>query len=155
MALPALRLQGLYLALATMAFAEMAILFFPQPEILGTNGRKLSTPAFFLGIDFDDPANFVVFAAVGVRGAGTLRRVVAARPLRSPAARAARQPGGERDHRREPGVTKLLVFSLAAAMAGFAGGLLGTFHGTAAARTSRCSSGSRTCCSSWSAGSAR
>src|SRR4029079_5703462 len=41
MALPALRLQGLYLALATMAFAQMAaILFFPQPEILGCDGTR-------------------------------------------------------------------------------------------------------------------
>ena len=45
MALPALRLQGLYLALASMAFAVMAVpLFFAQPEILGAGGRRLATP---------------------------------------------------------------------------------------------------------------
>ena len=130
MALPALRLQGLYLALASMAFAVMAIpLFFAQPEILGTNGRKLSTPRFF-GINFDDPANFVVLAAVAFAVLGLFvvwlrrgrfgRRLLALRD--SPAASAT------------IGVnlawTKLLVFSLAAAMAGFAGGLLGTFRGT-------------------------
>jgi branched-chain amino acid transport system permease protein len=130
MALPALRLQGLYLALASMAFAVMAIpLFFAQPEILGTNGRKLATPRFF-GIDFDDPANFVVLAAVAFALLGLFvvwlrrgrfgRRLLALRD--SPAASAT------------IGVnlvwTKLLVFALAAAMAGFAGGLLGTFRGT-------------------------
>jgi len=130
MALPALRLQGLYLALASMAFAVMAIpLFFAQPEILGTDGRKLATPRF-LGIDFDDPANFVVLAVVAFAVLGLFvvwlrrgrfgRRLLALRD--SPAASAT------------IGVdlvwTKLLVFALAAAMAGFAGGLLGTFRGT-------------------------
>jgi branched-chain amino acid transport system permease protein len=130
MALPALRLQGLYLALASMAFAVMAIpLFFAQPEILGTNGRKLATPRLF-GIDFDDPANFVVLAAVAFALLGLFvvwlrrgrfgRRLLALRD--SPAASAT------------IGVdlvwTKLVVFALAAAMAGFAGGLLGTFRGT-------------------------
>jgi branched-chain amino acid transport system permease protein len=130
MALPALRLQGLYLALASMAFAVMAIpLFFAQPEILGTNGRKLVTPRF-LGINFDDPANFLVFAAIAFAVLGLFvvwlrrgrfgRRLLAMRD--SPAASAT------------IGVnlvwTKLLVFGLAAAIAGFAGGLLGTFRGT-------------------------
>ncbi len=130
MALPALRLQGLYLALASMAFAVMAIpLFFAQPEILGTDGRKLATPRFF-GIDFDDPANFVVLAALAFATVGLFvvwlrrgrfgRRLLALRD--SPAASAT------------VGIdlvwTKLLVFALAAAMAGFAGGLLGTFRGT-------------------------
>jgi branched-chain amino acid transport system permease protein len=130
MALPALRLQGLYLALASMAFAVMAIpLFFAQPEILGTNGRKLATPRF-LGIDFDDPANFLVLAGVAFALLGLFvvwlrrgrfgRRLLALRD--SPAASAT------------IGVhlvwTKLLVFALAAAMAGFAGGLLGMFRGT-------------------------
>ena len=130
MALPALRLQGLYLALASMAFAVMAIpLFFSQPEILGTNGRALVTPRF-LGIDFDDPANFLVLAAVAFALLGLFvvwlrrgrfgRRLLALRD--SPAASAT------------IGVnlmwTKLLVFALAAAMAGFAGGLLATFRGT-------------------------
>jgi branched-chain amino acid transport system permease protein len=130
MALPALRLQGLYLALASMAFAVMAIpLFFAQPEILGIGGRKLATPRFF-GIDFDDPANFVVLAAVAFALLGLFvvwlrrgrfgRRLLALRD--SPAASAT------------VGVnlvwTKLVVFALAAAMAGFAGGLLGAFRGT-------------------------
>ena len=104
MALPALRLQGLYLALASMAFAVMAIpLFFSQPEIFGAAGRKLATPRFF-GIDFDDAHNFLVLAAVVFAVRRALRRVVAARRVRSPAGRVARQPGGQRDRRRQPGV---------------------------------------------------
>ena len=130
MALPALRLQGLYLALASMAFAVMAIpLFLGQPEIFGASGRRLATPRF-LGIQFDDAHNFlvlsaVVFALLGLfvvwlrRGAFG-RRLVALRD--SPAASVT------------VGVnlvwTKLLVFALAAAMAGLAGGLLGMYRGT-------------------------
>jgi branched-chain amino acid transport system permease protein len=129
MALPALRLQGLYLALASMAFAVMAIpLFFGQPEIFGASGRRLATPRFF-GIDFDDAHNFLVLAAVAfallgffvvwLRRGAFGRRLVALRD--SPAASVT------------VGVnlvwTKLLVFALAAAMAGFAGGLLGMYRG--------------------------
>ena len=130
MALPALRLQGLYLALASMAFAVMAVpLFFAQPETFGTSGRRLATPSF-LGIDFGDAHNFLVLAAVAFALVGLFvvwlrrgafgRRLIALRD--SPAASATL------------GVnlvwTKLLVFALAAAMAGFGGGLLGMFRGT-------------------------
>ena len=130
MALPALRLQGLYLALASMAFAVMAIpLFFAQPEIFSASGRKLATPRF-LGIDFDDAHNFLVLAAVvfallgffvvWLRRGAFGRRLIALRD--SPAASAT------------VGVnlvwTKLVVFALAAAIAGLAGGLLGMYRGT-------------------------
>jgi branched-chain amino acid transport system permease protein len=130
MALPALRLQGLYLALASMAFAVMAIpLFFAQPEIFSSSGRKLATPRF-LGIDFGDAHNFlvlaaVVFAVVGLfvvwlrRGAFG-RRLIALRD--SPAASATVGVNLVR--------TKLTVFALAAAIAGLAGGLLGMYRGT-------------------------
>ncbi len=102
MALPALRLQGLYLALASMAFAVMAIpLFFAQPEILGSSGRRLATPRF-LGIDFDDAHNFLVLAAVVFAVLGLfvvwLRRGRFGRRLLA----FARQPRGQRDRRREP-----------------------------------------------------
>jgi branched-chain amino acid transport system permease protein len=131
MALPALRLQGLYLALASMAFAVMAVpLFFAQPEIFGASGRRLATPSF-LGIDFADAHNFLVLAAVAFALVGLFvvwlrrgafgRRLIALRD--SPAGSAAL------------GVnlvwTKLLVFALSAAMAGFGGGLFGMFRGTA------------------------
>ncbi len=113
-----------------MAFAVMAIpLFFGQPEIFGASGRRLATPRF-LGIQFDDAHNFLVLAAVvfallglfvvWLRRGAFGRRLVALRD--SPAASVT------------VGVnlvwTKLLVFALAAAMAGLAGGLLGMYRGT-------------------------
>jgi branched-chain amino acid transport system permease protein len=131
MALPALRLQGLYLALASMAFAVVTVpLFFSQPEVFGAGGRRIAILSF-VGIDFNDTNNFliavtVIFGVLGLfviwlRRSAFGRRLIALRD--SPAASAT------------VGVnlvwTKLLVFALAAAMAGFAGGLLGMFRGTA------------------------
>ena len=83
MALPALRLQGLYLALATMAFAQMAeILFFPQPEILGFDGKPIrsltilgfdfSEPFTFLGIDFGQDVGTMLFIAFALGVVGVL-----------------------------------------------------------------------------------
>jgi branched-chain amino acid transport system permease protein len=131
MALPALRLQGLYLALASMAFAVVTVpLFFSQPEVFGAGGRRIAILSF-LGVDFNDTNNFliaitVIFGLLGIfvtwlRRSAFGRRLIALRD--SPAASAT------------VGVnliwTKLLVFALAAAMAGFAGGLLGMYRGTA------------------------
>jgi len=131
MALPALRLQGLYLALASMAFAVMAgPLFFSQKEVYGAGGRRIATLAF-LGIDFNDANNFLVAVTVifgllalfvvWLRRSAFGRRLIALRD--SPAASATVGINLI--------VTKLAVFALAAAMAGFAGGLLGMYRGSA------------------------
>ena len=70
MCLPALRLQGLYLALASMAFARMAeFLFFDQPEVFGSNAR-LARSVRFLGFDFSKP--FSVFGYHFGQDVGTL-----------------------------------------------------------------------------------
>jgi branched-chain amino acid transport system permease protein len=142
MALPALRLQGLYLALASMAFAQMAaILFFPQPEILGFDGKPIqsiqilgfdfSQPFSFLGINFGQDVGTMLFitAALGVVGVLVVwlhgsrfgRRLTALGD--SPAACATVGIN--------PIVTKLGVFVISAAIAWFAGALLGVFQGTA------------------------
>ncbi len=142
MALPALRLQGLYLALASMAFAQMAaFLFFPQPEILGFDGKPIgpieifgfdfSQPFDFLGIHFGQDVGtlFFITFALGVVGVLVVwlhksrfgRRLTALGD--SPAACATLGIN--------PIVTKLGVFVISAAIAGFAGALLGIFQGTA------------------------
>jgi len=142
MALPALRLQGLYLALASMAFAQMAtFLFFPQPEILGFDGRPISgitifgwhtqDPFTFLGIDFGQDVGqlFLFTFLLGVMGVAVValhrsrfgRRLTALGD--SPAACATLGVNQI--------VTKLAVFILSAAIAGFAGALLGILQGTA------------------------
>jgi branched-chain amino acid transport system permease protein len=125
MALPALRLHGLYLALASLAFALLAdYLVFPQTEIFGIGGAKtLHRPTVF-GIDFADQRTFLLAVTVifGVLGVGVVwmrrgrfgRRLIALRDSEAASATL----GGN------PLVTKLAVFGLSAAIAGFAGGLL-------------------------------
>ncbi len=142
MALPALRLQGLYLALATLAFARLAeFVIFDQPEVFGGAGRRIgnlevfgATPAkpfTILGIHFPEDAGFVLFVAamfcvfgfaiVLTRRGAFGRRLVAMKD--SPAACATL------------GVnltsTKVAVFALSAAIAGFGGAMLGMLRGSA------------------------
>jgi branched-chain amino acid transport system permease protein len=142
MALPALRLDGLYLALASLAFARMAeFLFFPQPEVLGFDGRPIqsinilgwdaSKPFDILGIHFAEDVGTLLFitACLGVLGVLIVwlhksrfgRRLTAIGD--SPAASVT------------VGVntisTKVGVFALSAGIAGFGGALLGIFQGTA------------------------
>ncbi len=142
MAVPALRLQGLYLALASMAFARMAeFVFFDQPEVFGASARRVGA-ASLLGFNFSQPFSvfgvhfgqdvgtmFLITALLGLAGVlvvwlrrGILgRRLVAMRD--SPAACAT--------FGLNLTATKLLVFGLSAAIAGFAGALFGVLLGSA------------------------
>jgi branched-chain amino acid transport system permease protein len=142
MALPALRLQGLYRALASMAFAQMAeYLFFPQPEVLGSAGRPIEAITV-LGINFSEP--FSLFGVGFGQDVGTLFLITVLLALvgvlivwlhksryglrltalgDSPVACATLGV--------DPKATKLSVFVISAALAGFAGALLGVFQGTA------------------------
>jgi branched-chain amino acid transport system permease protein len=142
MALPALRLQGLYLALATMAFARMSeFVIFDQPEVFGNEGKRIAPLSIFgfgfnepftlLGIQFPADSAYLLFvtAMFCVVGLGVVllrrgrfgRRLVAMRD--SPAACATL------------GVnlfsTKLAVFGISAAVAGFGGALAGIHLGSA------------------------
>ena len=101
MALPALRLQGLYLALASMAFARMAEpLFFDQPEVFSQ--QPAGRPGGVLRLRVH-PA-----AALPAPGHGNLRHsrggsgVATAKPLRAPHDRASRQRGRVRHCRHQP-----------------------------------------------------
>jgi branched-chain amino acid transport system permease protein len=124
MALPALRLHGLYLALASLAFALIGeYVLFGQPEVFGSAGRNLVRPEL-LGLDLADQRTMllvatVVFGVIGV-GVAALRR-----------SRFGRRLVALRDSEAacvtfgvNPIVTKLAVFGLSAGMAGFGGGLL-------------------------------
>jgi branched-chain amino acid transport system permease protein len=131
MALPAVRLQGLYLALASMAFARMAEpLFFDQPEVFGKSGNRIARLSIF-GYEFDDQRAYLLlvtglFGAMAVfvvwlRRSRYGRRLVALRDSEAACATL----GVNRL------TTKLSVYALSAAMAGFAGALLGMQRGTA------------------------
>jgi branched-subunit amino acid ABC-type transport system permease component len=139
MALPALRLQGLYLALASMAFALMAVVLFDFPEVYSNTGRKiepielfgqrLDQPFTLLGVEFGAGAGFLLlatalfcllgFGVVWIRRSSFGRRLIAMRD--SPAACATLGVNLLR--------TKLAVFALSSAIAGFAGGVAGVHHG--------------------------
>jgi branched-chain amino acid transport system permease protein len=121
MALPALRLQGLYLALATLAFASMCeYVIFTQPELLGTQSALVNRLKLF-GLNFSGDHVYlmlitVVFglaslAVVALRRSAFGRRLVALRDSEAASATI--------------GVniveTKVVVFMLSAAIAGFAG----------------------------------
>lgn len=132
MALPALRLQGLYLALASLAFARMAeTLLFDQPEVFGTGtGARLVRLSMF-GYRFDDQRSYLLLvtalfgvlavSVVGLRRGRWGRRLIALRD--SPAASATLGINVM--------ATKLAVFAVSAAIAGFGGALLAMHRGTA------------------------
>jgi branched-chain amino acid transport system permease protein len=144
MALPALRLQGLYLALASMAFALMAVpLFFDQPEVFASSARygapigifgfHFNEPFSVLGIDFGTDAGFLLLttALFGIVGFGVValrrgafgRRLIALRD--SPAACATLGVNLR--------ATKVAVFGISAGIAGFAGALFAVAQGSAQA----------------------
>jgi branched-chain amino acid transport system permease protein len=125
-ALPALRLRGLYLALATMAFASaMDNMFFPWSAIFGFNGSvHIFRPSAF-GVSVSTDKAFDIFLAVTfallsiallAMRRGQFGRVLIAMKD-SEAACATLGLSLTR--------TKLVVFTLSAAIAGLAGALLG------------------------------
>jgi branched-chain amino acid transport system permease protein len=124
MAIPALRLQGLYLALATLAFASMAeYVIFTQPELLGSQSTYVERLKIF-GLNFSGNHVYLILitavfglASVGVvalRRSAFGRRLVAMRDSEAASATI--------------GVnileTKVVVFMLSAGIAGFAGAFL-------------------------------
>jgi branched-chain amino acid transport system permease protein len=135
-ALPALRLKGLYLALATMAFAEFTDkVIVRHPEMLDPSQTgRLFEPLRLFGFQMSsDPADrkaFIIFLAIASAvlffGLVMLRRTRWARRWiamsDSPAASAT------------IGVnlmtTKIFVFALSGALAGFAGCMLGVSAGS-------------------------
>ncbi len=134
LALPVLRLRGLYLALATLAFAVlMDNVFFQSSSVMGVGGTvNVGRPDIF-GMHFTTDRAFDVFLAVVlavcVIGVGALRRGRFGRRLvgmnDSPAA--CSTVGLSLT------VTKLAVFAFSAGMAGLAGALYGGLSTTVGA----------------------
>jgi branched-chain amino acid transport system permease protein len=126
LALPVLRLRGLYLALATLAFAVlMDNVFFQSSAIMGVGGTVAVGRPDIFGMHFATDRAFDVFLAVVLAlcliGVGALRRGPFGRRLvgmnDSPAA--CSTVGLSLT------VTKLAVFAFSAGMAGLAGALYG------------------------------
>lgn len=125
-ALPSLRLQGLYLALSTLAFAQlMTFAFFNNSAIFGNGGSLHVGRPHIFGLHFDSERSFFMLltAAFVAAAAGVLavrrgefgRRLAAMRD--SPAACATLGMDLTR--------TKLAVFAGSAGLAGLAGAFFG------------------------------
>jgi branched-chain amino acid transport system permease protein len=126
LALPVLRLRGLYLALATLAFAVlMDNIFFQSSSIMGVGGTVAVGRPDIFGMRFTTDRAFDVFLAIVLAlcliGVGALRRGPFGRRLvgmnDSPAA--CSTVGLSLT------VTKLIVFAFSAGLAGLAGALYG------------------------------
>jgi ABC-type branched-subunit amino acid transport system permease subunit len=130
-AIPALRLQGLYLALATLAFGLLASnILFPQ-SWLGNGDTGVNVPRPQLGsINFNDNRAFFVLAmavfgicaviVILVRK-GTIGRYLAA--LRG--SEVAAETVGI-----NPARAKITIFALSAGIAGIGGAMFGSLQGT-------------------------
>jgi branched-chain amino acid transport system permease protein len=127
-ALPALRLGGIYLALATLAFAVMFENVIVPMEWLNGGSRGLRVPRpYILGIDFADDRKFLLLcvallalvggALVLVRSGTTGRFLDALRGSEVAATSIGINPAR----------AKIGAFALSAAIAGFGGGLLASF----------------------------
>jgi branched-chain amino acid transport system permease protein len=130
MALPAIRLQGLYFALASVAFARtMELLFFGQQDVLGSRFEVVQRPEIF-GISFDDPHSFLVLCAIAFAlvmiGLVALRRSRFGRRLVAMRDSSAACTTIGLDVRK----IKLGVLCLSAALGGVAGALLAMQRGT-------------------------
>ena len=134
LALPVLRLRGIYLALATLAFAVlMDNVFFTSSSIMGVGGSvSVGRPDIF-GMHFQSNRSFDVLLAVvlgaALVGVGALRRGPFGRRLvgmnDSPAA--CSTVGLSLT------ITKLTVFAFSAGLAGLAGALFGSLNTLASA----------------------
>ena len=129
-ALPALRLRGLYLALSTLAFAYcMDYVFFSNQETFGPSLSLEVEPVYIPGVDLTGQQAYFVFvcAVFAIAGIGVLwlRRSTLGRRLvamgDSPAACATIGMSLT--------TTKLVVFAMSAGLAGLGGALLGGQQG--------------------------
>jgi branched-chain amino acid transport system permease protein len=132
LALPALRLRGLYMALATLAFAAlMDSIFFTNPSVIVGGSLTVGRPDIF-GMRFTTNRAFVVLIAVVfalcIIGVGALRRGSFGRRLVAMSdSHAASATVGMSIVK-----TKLAVFIFAGALAGLAGVLYGGMTPTVA-----------------------
>jgi branched-chain amino acid transport system permease protein len=122
---PMLRLRHFYLALGTLAIGQMLVIFFTQAESLtgGTLG-VIAIPAFSIGpLDFSDPSDFFGFSALVLVVVFALCRWME----RSAFGHALHATRNSEVGAAMAGVNvrqaKTLAFTVAAALAGLAGGL--------------------------------
>ena len=128
--LPALRLEGLYLALSTLAFALLgSVLFFQNEHVFGYGGRMAVHRPSVLGFSFNSDGRFfvllcVVFAlfamlVLAIRRGTFGRKLVAMKDSSAACATLGMNLT----------FTKVAVFAVASAMAGVGGAMFGGLRG--------------------------
>jgi sulfate-transporting ATPase len=139
MAGPAIRLQGIYLALATMAFARLAeFLFFDQPNVFGNGniqvpslsvfGLQVENPFSFLGISFTQDAGLLIFVTILFCIVGMIVILVQRRSFGRRLIALRDSPDAASMLGMSLTLTKLSVFMFSAAIAGLAGGLFAVYY---------------------------
>jgi len=132
MALPALRLQGLYLALASMAFARgFELMFFTQSRVINPGAGERISSLHIFGAQLDGRGRgYLIFLTI-VFGIGVVGLIALKR------SRFGRRWMAIHDSEAAAATlgvslleTKAVVFALSAAMAGFGGALFGIQQGT-------------------------
>jgi len=130
-ALPALRLQGLYLALATMAFGVLAQeMLFPRGWLFGSSTREVPRLDVF-GISFAGEQTFFVVLAVAFAVLGILVLILRRGRFGRLVSAMRDSPAACTTLGVNLTTTKLGVFALSAAMAGLAGAFYGGLRGSA------------------------
>jgi branched-chain amino acid transport system permease protein len=130
-AFPAMRLQGLYLALVTFGFADASkYLLLDNPNIFGKGNVEVGR-LHLLGIDFGENRSFFVVCAITFAVFGIIVLVIKRGPF-------GRRLAALRDSQAACATlgldvrrTKLVVFAGSAFIAGVAGALYGGLNGTA------------------------
>jgi branched-subunit amino acid ABC-type transport system permease component len=128
-AIPALRLSGLFLALATFGFGVAAqYLLFSTGLLFGQDQRAIIGRPDAFGLSLQGDVAFYFFALVvvvlGVAGVETVRRTRLGRLLRA----LADSPDAVRSLGVNPTASRVLVFAFSAFLAAMAGGLLGALY---------------------------
>lgn len=126
--LPSLRLSGLFLALATMAFALlMDNLIFPIKEIGGVGGMAVPSPTL-AGIDVSSPRRFYYVCVAFLLGFSYLTVMLRRGRLGRRLQALRDSPEALRTLGVNLAVTRLAVFALSAAMAAAGGVLFGSYR---------------------------
>jgi branched-chain amino acid transport system permease protein len=125
-ALPALRLRGLYLALATMAFAvAMDNMFFPSTAVFGFDGSVPIARASLLGLHVNGTRAYVIFLAVVFAVLSVLLLAMRRGPFGRVLSAMKDSEAACATLGLSLTTTKLFVFALSAGLAGMAGAMLG------------------------------
>ncbi|HEX9713788.1 MAG TPA: ABC transporter permease [Actinomycetota bacterium] len=133
-ALPALRLQGLYLALATMAFAVlMDNMFFPDRRAFGTLGNLEVSRLKLPGLSFEGLQSYFVLLAIAFALSALLTQAIRRGPFGRLLAAMRDSPVACATLGLSLTRTKLTVFAISAALAGLGGAMFGGLRNSAGA----------------------